>query len=441
MKKIVVLMLGVCLLGGVAKAQTLESKYGLDSAQTLIHTSIYTEFVKQKNYTEALPAWRYVFNNAPMFQLNTYVRGEDTVVNMYVKTKNPAYLDTLMMVYDQWIKYFGKHPRFGEGYALGKKGSSLLRFGKKDIETTKEAYGYLTKSVELAGDNAHPIAIQSMFFAAGDLYKAGEITKEDYINVYMNVAQFVEHGLKNAKKPEAFQEMKNNINSLFFSSGAADCETLNRLLTDKYNADPDNIENLKSISSLLRRNECVDLELFATVAEKIYGLDPDAEAAYSLANMFLKRQDYEKTETYLKEAISKSTVNDDKADYYMRMAQLKLAQKQFAAAKTNIMESLKMRPNHGAAYMLLGKTYAAYAPKYGEDNFDHSSVYWVVVDKFMKAKQVDPSVADEANNLIKTYSLHFPTKEDAFFRSIVDGATVKIGDWINETTKARFTSR
>ena len=67
MKKIVVLMLGVCLLGGVAKAQTLESKYGLDSAQTLIHTSIYTEFVKQKNYTEALPAWRYVFNNAPMF--------------------------------------------------------------------------------------------------------------------------------------------------------------------------------------------------------------------------------------------------------------------------------------------------------------------------------------------------------------------------------------
>ncbi len=59
----------------------------------------------------------------------------------------------------------------------------------------------------------------------------------------------------------------------------------------------------------------------------------------------------------------------------------------------------------------------------------------------MKAKQVDPSVADEANNLIKTYSLHFPTKEDAFFRSIVDGATVKIGDWINETTKARFTSR
>lgn len=441
MKKMVVLLLGVCFMGGVAKAQSLESKYGLDSIQTLTNASIYTEFVKQKNYTEALPAWRYVFNNAPLFQLNTYVRGEEIFTNIYAKTKEPAYLDTLMMIYDQWIKYFGKHPRFGEGYVLGKKGSSLLRFGEKGIPTTKEAYGYLSKSVELAGDNAHPVAVQSMFFAAGDLYKAGEISKEDYINVYMNVAKFVEHGLKEPKKAEAFQTMKTNINNLFFASGAADCETLDRLLTDKYNADPDNIENLKSISVLLRRNECVHLGLFATVAEKLYGLDPDAEAAYSLANMFLKRQDYEKTEVYLKEAISKSTVNEDKADYYMRMAQLKLAQKQLPAAKTNILESLKLKSDNGAAYLLLGKTYAAYAPKYGSDNFDHASVYWAVVDKFIKAKQVDPSVADEANEQIKMYSLHFPSKEDAFFRSIVDGATVKIGDWINETTKARFTNR
>jgi len=441
MKKIVVLALGMWLLGGVAKAQTIESKYGVDSAQTLENASIYIEFVKQKNYSEALPAWRYVFTNAPLFQLNTYVKGEEIMTNMYAKTKNPAYLDSLKMVYEQWIKYFGHHPRFGEGYVLGKQGSSLLRYGKKDTETIKEAYGYLAKSLDLSGNKAHPIAVQSMFWAAGDLYKDGELNKEDYINVYMKVSKFIEHGLKNAKKPEAYQEMKNNMNSLFFSSGAADCETLNRLLTEKYNADPDNLDNLKSISSLLRRNECVDLELFATVAEKTYQLDPDAEAAYSLANMFLKRQEYDKTETYLKEAINKTTVNEDKADYYMRMALLKLAQKQYPAARNNILESLKLKPNNGAAYLLLGKVYAAYAPKYGEDNFDHASVYWVVVDKFQKAKQVDPSVAEEANESIKAFSQHFPSKEDAFFRSIVEGSPVKIGDWINETTKARFITR
>ena len=75
MKKIVFLVFGICFLGGLLKAQTLESKFGLDSAKTRINASIYSEFVKQKNYIEALPAWRYVFNNAPAFQLNTYVRG------------------------------------------------------------------------------------------------------------------------------------------------------------------------------------------------------------------------------------------------------------------------------------------------------------------------------------------------------------------------------
>ena len=85
MKKIVVLVLGICLVGGIANAQSLESKFGLDSVQTLTNASIYTEFVKQKNYTEALPAWRYVFFNAPRFQLNTYVRGEEIISNIYAK--------------------------------------------------------------------------------------------------------------------------------------------------------------------------------------------------------------------------------------------------------------------------------------------------------------------------------------------------------------------
>ena len=64
MKKIVALAFGICLMGGAVSAQTLDSKYGLDSVKTLENASIYSEFLKQKNYKEALPAWRYVFNNA-----------------------------------------------------------------------------------------------------------------------------------------------------------------------------------------------------------------------------------------------------------------------------------------------------------------------------------------------------------------------------------------
>ena len=52
MKKIVALAFGICLMGGVVGAQTLDSKYGLDSVKTLENASIYSEFLKQKNYKE-----------------------------------------------------------------------------------------------------------------------------------------------------------------------------------------------------------------------------------------------------------------------------------------------------------------------------------------------------------------------------------------------------
>ena len=53
MKKIVALAFGICLMGGAVSAQTLDSKYGLDSVKTLENASIYSEFLKQKNYKEA----------------------------------------------------------------------------------------------------------------------------------------------------------------------------------------------------------------------------------------------------------------------------------------------------------------------------------------------------------------------------------------------------
>lgn len=438
MKKIIALVFGVCLIGGVAKAQTLESKYGLDSAKTIENASIYTEFVKQKNFKDALPAWRYVFNNAPAFQMTTYVRGEDIMTNLFLQTKDYAYIDTLMMVYDQRIKYFGQHPRYGEGYILGKKGADLVRFGKKDDQTQKEAYGYLAKSFEMEKAKTHPVTVQILFFAAGDLLKKGVLQKDDYIGLYMKVSEYMENLVKTSSKPEACKEMKDKVDAMFFDAGVADCATLNNLLAAKYEANKEDLTNLKEISTLLRRSECVDLPLFASVAEQLYKLEPTADAAYSLAIMFLRRQDFDKTETYLKEAINKAEDPVAKGDYHMRMAQLKLSKGQLQQAKANALEALKANPNNGAALILIGKAYAAYSKNYGKDDFDHASVFWVAVDKFARAKQVDPNVAAEANKLIDTYSQHFPNKEEAFFRSVTEGSDVKVGDWINETTKARF---
>jgi tetratricopeptide (TPR) repeat protein len=433
------LILGFTGLYGTVVAQSVESRYGVDSVQTIQNASIYTEFVKQKNYTDALPAWRYVFTNAPAFQLLTYTRGEEIMTDLLQKTQNPAYLDTLMMVYDQWIKYFGDHQTLGKGFALGKKGYNLYRFkGGENIEAAKEAYRHLSDSYDHLRYKAAPPVVMATMVAADRLLKEGIITKDEYIGLYIKFSDYVEKNPLKATRPEPLAEVKSQIDALFFNAGVADCEALVNFMTQKFESSGDDMEVLKEIARVLRRGECTDAPLYAQVAERLYQSEPTAESAYNLAMLFLRRQEFDKTEGYLKEAIEKSTDDEAKVDYYLRMAQIKNGKQQYQEARRFALEALKINPDAGEAYILIGNAYAAYSKNYGSDDFDHKMVFWVAVDKFQKAKQVDPSVSEKANQLINTYSPHFPSKDEAFFRDIHAGSAVKVGDWINETTTARF---
>ena len=68
----------------------------------------------------------------------------------------------------------------------------------------------------------------------------------------------------------------------------------------------------------------------------------------------------------------------------------------------------------------------------------NKTVYWAAVDKFKKAKQVDPSVEAAANEYINTYSKYFPTKEERFdLPGEFSGSTYYVGGWIGETTSVR----
>jgi len=68
------------------------------------------------------------------------------------KTHKEKYIDTLMIVYDKRIQYFGK-----EGYVLGKKGSDLYKLRPSAYE---ESYEILKKSIQLEGNESNgPVLI------------------------------------------------------------------------------------------------------------------------------------------------------------------------------------------------------------------------------------------------------------------------------------------
>jgi len=98
-----------------------------------------------------------------------------------------------------------------------------------------------------------------------------------------------------------------------------------------------------------------------------------------------------------------------------------------------------LRPNWGKPYLLIGKLYASSGKLCGPGTgFESQKVIWPALDYFNKAKQVDPSLADDAQELINRYWAYLPTTEDIFMMSgIKNGDPFYVGCWIGENTTVR----
>ena len=90
-------------------------------------------------------------------------------------------------------------------------------------------------------------------------------------------------------------------------------------------------------------------------------------------------------------------------------------QNAYSKARQYCQKALEVNPNYGNAYLLIGKMYAATSKSiFPNDGVLARAAYNAAIDKFEKAKQVDPSVAEEANTLISSYRAHLPSTEEIF---------------------------
>ncbi|MBR6081554.1 MAG: hypothetical protein IKP62_01350 [Salinivirgaceae bacterium] len=453
-----VLAVSVLMMANIANAQQKkylsDPKYGPDSAareECAMRMSLYNEFYKQKNYKDAVNDWRKVYQNCPAASKNTFIRGATIYKNLINAEKNAAakskLIDTLMQIYDQRIVYFKQ-----EGAVLAIKGVDLYSYRGKDA--SGEVYEMLKKSCELEKGETSAGVITVMMQTAVDQYKAEEIDGAEVISAYELAMSTLDAAIANnksiaasgdAKKvPAAQKELENldvdlkNVEALFSESGAATCDALVAIFGAKYDANKDDVEWLKKVTKLLDKTDCNSDPLFAKASEALYALEPSAVAARNLARLFLAKQDLAKAAGYYQNACDLQEDNVAKSQYYYEWSQVVFAQKGFQRVRELANLALKANPANGKAYLAIGKAYAADAQNIGQEQVEHNATYWAAVDKFMKAKQVDPSCEAEANDLINTYKKHFPNKEEAFMFGIQEGSSVTVGGWINEKTTARF---
>ncbi len=432
-----VLVIGM-LLSFSVNAQ--DEKYGDDPESCRIKLSTYTEFFNQNNFKDAMPSWRWCFNNCPEATKNIYIHGT-TIIEYYINeqtedVKREAYIDTLMMVYDNRITYFDQ-----KAMVLGRKATSMLKYHPNDV---KAAYDVLTESFNLGGNDTEYFVLGFYMNTVVVLFGKEELTKENVVESYSKISDALNYQIAKETKDDKkakLEETAKSIEEMFVNSGAADCEAIVNLFGPKFEADPTNSELAQKILNLLDRgksDECKLSDLYMNCAIAVYSVEKSSNAAHSIAQSYFKRGDGTNAEKFYEEAISLETDALKKADMYYELGLLYYNNfKNYPKCRTAARNAIANNPNYGKAYLLIGRVYAA-GGYCGETAFEKKSVNWLIVDQFIKAKNVDSSVADEANELIGRYSGSFPTQEEGFWVNILDGQTVTIGCWIGETTTVRY---
>ena len=422
---------------------------GEDSIRCLTNISLFITYAKSKNFKDAHPFWKAAYDECPGSGTNIYSFGEQ-IISWQIEeesdaTKKDALLDELMKLYDNRIKYFGNDKRYGKDWIIARKAS---RYNQYKGEETDQAvlYKWLGDVIEEFKDATEPLAISLYMFASFKLFQSDmDKYKDQYVNDFMKCSAILDaqivvaQAANNEKEVENTTLRKTEIEQNFAGSGAAECDILQSVYAPKIEANKDNLTFLKETMTLFIRVGCREAEAYIAASEYAYKMEPTALSAMGLGSKAMNEKNYSTAEKYFNEAIEMTDEADTKAELYLALGQMAYLQNQYSKARDLSRKCLTEKADHGRAYILIAQCYAATAKNiFTDDPVLTKCVYFAVIDKLEKARQVDPSSAREAGRLIGLYSQYLPSKEDVFMHPSIDtGANFTIGGWINEVVKIR----
>jgi len=430
-RKVFITIVSVLMLTSMAFSQ----KYGTtpeDSAECVKNISLYGQFYKQKNIKDAITPWRQVFLNCPQASQNTFIRGATIVKYMYNLEKDAknrkTIIDTLMMVYDKRIEFFGK-----EGYVRGRQGCDLYNLDKKQYQ---KSYEYLNKSVQLESNKTKSDVCIFYLTTAVKKLKDSSLTQLQLIEAFDVISNILEFNIKNnAKKQQKYMDAQLNCEALV--EPYISCEDLINIYRPKFDENKADLDLLKRITGALSKKECVKDPLFFEATKELHKLEPTAQSAYLMGKMNVELNKYGEAVTYLKEAIELFENDLDKTKAYMLLGESYKNLGQLSAARNQFMKVTEIKPNDGKPYIFIGDMYYSSAKDCMDRELKVS--YWAAADKYYKAKQVDTTAAiiDVANQKINSAYGQFPDNESIFFHDLEVGKSYSVGCWIQESTTIR----
>ena len=399
------------------------------------YLSYYSEYYKQKNYESALPNWRKAYSICPpTASENMFIHGTTLMTRLYNTVKDASYknaiVDTILTLQDQRMATYPKR----RVSILNNKGQYMINYRNEDASYL---YQNLNGIVDELGPQSNGSLLVNLLQATIAMYRENQLSADDVIAMYDKVSANVEGATaKNEDEAEDNAKAKAAIESIFADSKVASCENLLAIFGPRYEADPDNLPLVSNIVRLMNSAEdCASNDLYLNAVTSMHKLDPSFRSAFGLYRLNAARGNVADAAKYLEEAIE-SPESDEATDaqYYYEMAAFCYKNGMRGKAAEAARKAVDLDYGYaGKGYLILGNLWAS--ATCGE-TVDKWARYWAAADYYQKARNADPSVADEAASSIASVSRYYPEASEAFMYDITKGQsyTVSCGGMTATTT-------
>ena len=425
--------------------------------------SIFSEYVKAKNYDAAFEPWMELRERSPKFNSAIYVYGERILKH---KIKNSSseekvtYLNDLLKLWQEKREHFPSKTPLGDILA---KSAQLQYDHKNDLElSSSEIYSNFDKAYnEDLSSFKNPKNLYTYFKLLVQLYDENLKSAEDLFTKYDEISEKVEKEIKNytnmvnkfvsnsdeevsiSSKDQRRVKSYNSFLKAYdqISKGMekdlgdrGNCDNLIPLYENNFDANQNDGKWLSRAMNRLYGKECDGSQLFVKIVQKKNELEPNASTAYYLGTIKDKQGNSSEALTFYNQAIELETDSYEKAKILFRIATNFRKNGLFSRARSYYMQALGFNPSMGRSYLAIAQMYASSAKNCGADNFSQRAVYWLASREAMKASRVDGTLKSAANKSYKNYEAKAPQKSE-IFSSGREGEVIQIACWINRSVK------
>lgn len=391
---------------------------------------IQSDAVKMGDAKGAVKAIRWLITNTPDLNKSIYINGAKVYEDLAESEKDPevqaGLVDTLMLMHDMRIEYFGDKPN-----VLNRKAFKAYKFYIKDFSKAEWLLEMFDEAFDIGGEDildANLIAYMNVIKVNALAKK--NLTDDEILDRYDKINEVIDNKMaENKKKGKSNDGLINKrglIDNILTEIVDINCDFVQNNMAPKFEANPEDLKLVKRMFQFMLTGKCTDSPLFINVAKQLQKMEPDFGLAKVIGTKCLANKDYSCAEHYYKDALQYTEDGADKAEVYIQLGKVYTVQGQKVTARSMYNQAIAANPANKEAYEAIGDLYyhSYNECKEEQDMVKDRLVFIAAYDMYRKAgSSAKMAQAKE----------QFPSKEELFNGDYEIGQTLNLGCWINET--------